>query len=152
MLKSPIPGAMEGLSPFRRLLGLGAGDVCSRPNCRLLREPPEHAPKKTRVKDFIRELSEQSSFIDKCLLLHHISHKNSSTPSFSLHSTKMSPFTLTTSLLPLLDVTRRLARGPSRLMAMTTPSFVAGLSQVRPERLIEQARVPNDLSRDESIY
>ena len=34
-------------------------------------------------------------------------------------------------------VTRRLARGLSRPTMMTTPSFVAGLSQVRPEGLIE---------------
>ena len=36
-----------------------------------------------------------------------------------------------------LNVTRRLARGLSCSAMMTTPSFVAGLSQVRPERLIE---------------
>ena len=36
----------------------------------------------------------------------------------------------------VVRVTRRLARGLS-CSEMTTPSFVAGLSQVRPERLIE---------------
>ena len=39
-----------------------------------------------------------------------------------------------------MDVTRRLARGLSCFVVITTPSFVAGLSQVRPDRLIEQAR------------
>ena len=48
-------------------------------------------------------------------------------------------------------VTRRLARGLSRL-AMTTPSFVAGLSQVRPDRLVEKSESTNGLSRDKSIY
>ena len=34
--KSPIPRMMEGISPVRGLLGVGVGDVRSRPNCRLL--------------------------------------------------------------------------------------------------------------------
>jgi hypothetical protein len=38
----------------------------------------------------------------------------------------------------LTYVTRRLAHGLS-LSLMITPSFVAGLSQVRPERLIEKS-------------
>ena len=53
-------------------------------------------------------------------------------------------------------VTRRLVRGLSCPMT-TTPSFVAGLSQVRPERLIEKAGKKRSLgafglSRDKLIY
>jgi hypothetical protein len=46
---------MEGVSPIRRLLGIGVGDVCSRPNCRLLRKPSEHAPTKTQAKSIIKK-------------------------------------------------------------------------------------------------
>ena len=39
----------------------------------------------------------------------------------------------------------------SELSLMITPSFVAGLSQVRPDRLIERSRGHN-ISRDKSMY
>jgi hypothetical protein len=35
---------------------------------------------------------------------------------------------------------------------MTTPSFTAGLLQVRPERLIEKAGIEDGVSRDKLIY
>ena len=46
---------MERISPVRRLLGSRVGDVHSRPNRRLLREPPEYAPEKTRATSVIKE-------------------------------------------------------------------------------------------------
>ena len=45
---------MERVSPIGRLLGPGVGDVRSGPNCRLLREPSEYAPKETRAKSAIK--------------------------------------------------------------------------------------------------
>jgi hypothetical protein len=49
---------MEGFSPFGRLLGFGVGDVRSGPDRRLLQKSPDYAPKKTRVKSFIKVLSQ----------------------------------------------------------------------------------------------
>ena len=104
MTEPPVPGVMEGIPPFRRLLGSGVGDVRSRPNCRLLRESPEHAPKETQTMNIIRRLQASvTPLATRCLLPRLELRVNYLMPSSSPLSTRMSPSTPTMSLSPHHD-------------------------------------------------